>query len=1311
MVRILQNLYSLTFISISSMLMFISFNSYAFQQEESLTAFESFDSSDCGQFRTQTQGGWGSNAAGNNPGAYRDLHFEEAFPNGLSIGCNFILTLTSSEAVQEFLPSGGTASKLTEDLVDPIDYSNVLAGQLVALRLSVSFDELDSNFSESDVNLGNMIVSTGEFQGWTVYEIIEEANNFIGACSNNYTASQLNEVLSSINENYVDGTMNGGFLDCPEEETEDLFCSLNLDNVISYCDDENTYIVEITISGTNGSFIVEDLNALTGSGDFVCLGDSSDESAILNHTFFLSYDISSSYSANIYALIPAIDGCFEAINSEECTLGPINGDPPICCDFSITCPDDGQMVFSCIADIPAADTSLISYENNCGPVIIDVSENTQGQGCSTSPYYLTRTYNVSDGTSSFSCVFNFIAFDNLPPVIICPPDEFVECNLDVIIPQEWATATDNCDNDVDISYIDALGGSCDSFIRIWTATDDCGNTSSCDQIVYTTDTTPPNLIIPEEVTVDCLSEILPSITGEATATDLCSNVIITYEDGDWSGDPCFSSLIRTWTATDACGNAVSGQQTINREDNVGPVLTGVPSIEILQCGEFPEPPLVVAYDLCQEDSVEVILTETEYGEGCNRSISRTWTATDSCGNISSATSDIIIKDTQGPEITCPESVLLNCGDQVPDTASAGVATAFDNCSEDEVTITYSDGPLNGDCPPSIHRTWTAVDTCGNATTCIQLISFLDTEAPEMDCLDPVTINCSTGDTSPFFTGTPSVISDCSTVTLDYIDGDYEGDCPVSFIRTWVASDVCGNSSICEQVITVIDEMPPAIFCPDDKTIGCGDSTAPENTGTAGAYDNCLSVSVSYLDSEMSGSCPQSFVRTWTATDYCGNSISCDQTISIEDNTAPVITCPSDISLPCDAADFSENVTGTPDVYDACSATSLSHIDMPIEGDCPQFFYRIWKAVDECDNYAYCTQMIYLVDDVAPELTCPEDVTIPCDSNTDPEFTGYGVANDNCSEYVISYLDSLVNNGDGGSSDDCGDYRTQTQGGWGTAANGNNPGTYRDANFDPAFPNGLTIGCNLTLTLTSSLAVENFLPAGGTPSMLLVDMVDPVGYGNTLAGQLTALSLSVGFDNYDPDFSLATTPLSELIIGNGVFAGWTVAMVLIEANKFIGQCESSYSASELNQVLSSINENFVDGTTDNGFLLCDEETENCFSIYRTWTAVDACGNESSCIQLISASNNPEIPNRQIDDADNPLSAYPSPTLNKVKISSLYSMDEGDIIELYDLAGFSLMKYTIINQGDQLIDLSSFDSGIYILQWTGKSGSSSIRIVKN
>ena len=39
----------------------------------------------------------------------------------------------------------------------------------------------------------------------------------------------------------------------------------------------------------------------------------------------------------------------------------------------------------------------------------------------------------------------------------------------------------------------------------------------------------------------------------------------------------------------------------------------------------------------------------------------------------------------------------------------------------------------------------------------------------------------------------------------------------------------------------------------------------------------------------------------------------------------------------------------------------------------------------------------------------------------------------------------------------GDFRSQTMGGWGSNCNGNNPGCYRDANFDSAFPDGVTLG--------------------------------------------------------------------------------------------------------------------------------------------------------------------------------------------------------------------------------------------------------------
>ncbi|MCP9746120.1 hypothetical protein, partial [Lacihabitans sp. CS3-21] len=172
--------------------------------------------------------------------------------------------------------------------------------------------------------------------------------------------------------------------------------------------------------------------------------------------------------------------------------------------------------------------------------------------------------------------------------------------------------------------------------------------------------------------------------------------------------------------------------------------------------------------------------------------------------------------------------------------------------------------------------------------------------------------------------------------------------------------------------------------------------------------------------------------------------------------------------------------------------------------------------------------------------------------------------------------------------DCTGFRTQTQGGWGSKANGENPGTYRDANFAAAFPSGLTVGCGTKLLkLTTAKAVEDFLPSGSTPSVLPAGtLTNPAqSYSNTFAGQVVALSLSVGFDNYDSNFGPSNVNLKNLKIKSGVFAGKTVQFVLDEANKVLGGCTSTYSISDLNTVVTNINENFVNGTSTGTFLDC------------------------------------------------------------------------------------------------------------------------------
>ncbi len=172
----------------------------------------------------------------------------------------------------------------------------------------------------------------------------------------------------------------------------------------------------------------------------------------------------------------------------------------------------------------------------------------------------------------------------------------------------------------------------------------------------------------------------------------------------------------------------------------------------------------------------------------------------------------------------------------------------------------------------------------------------------------------------------------------------------------------------------------------------------------------------------------------------------------------------------------------------------------------------------------------------------------------------------------------------GGQDTC-DFRTQTMGGWGAPPHGNNPGTYVHANFASAFPGGLSVGCDLTLDITSAQAVTDFLPSGGKPRALDQNYTDPTNnLKNVLAGQTVALKLTVLFDRYDPSFSGSTTDLGDLTVVSGTFGGFTVDQVLAEAELILGGCASNFSASEVNDALSSINENFVEGI-DGGFLNC------------------------------------------------------------------------------------------------------------------------------
>jgi hypothetical protein len=230
------------------------------------------------------------------------------------------------------------------------------------------------------------------------------------------------------------------------------------------------------------------------------------------------------------------------------------------------------------------------------------------------------------------------------------------------------------------------------------------------------------------------------------------------------------------------------------------------------------------------------------------------------------------------------------------------------------------------------------------------------------------------------------------LTVDTVPG-----CSVPCSVFLTVSDDDGATDTATASVTIRDTSPPALTAPADLTVECDESTDPSNTGHATATDGCdAAPTISYSDETIPGSCPEEYVivRTWTATDACGNSTSDVQTIAVVDTTAPVLTLPADVTVECDES-VAPSDTGYAAATDNCDASpATSYTDVETPGSCPQekTIARTWTATDACGNSTSGVQTITVVDTTPPVITCNIPGTIvPPDAPI--QFTA--TAADNC----------------------------------------------------------------------------------------------------------------------------------------------------------------------------------------------------------------------------------------------------------------------------------------------------------------------------
>ncbi|WP_143473566.1 T9SS type A sorting domain-containing protein [Flavilitoribacter nigricans] len=336
-----------------------------------------------------------------------------------------------------------------------------------------------------------------------------------------------------------------------------------------------------------------------------------------------------------------------------------------------------------------------------------------------------------EGGRADSCTATIRIVDDLAPEVECPASAEVSCDTNYSVEAlGTATAIDNCgDGALDLAEVVEFGDCAAdlTITRTWTATDVSGNSSTCTQVVVVTDSTAPTCAnCPEDITVSC--DEVPDLP-ELEVDDNCDEApVVALEvttTQTESGCSAFSyTETRTWTITDACGNATEHVQVITVVDEVAPECANCPEDMTVSCDAVPEVPELEVSDNCDPDpSVTLDITSTQTDDGSCSQFSyvetRTWTITDACGNATEHVQVITVEDTDAPEITCPPTVTVTCDN---DPSEAGFPDVLDNC-DPAASFDFEDVVLSGDCDWDcmIERTWTATDACGNSSTCTQMI--------------------------------------------------------------------------------------------------------------------------------------------------------------------------------------------------------------------------------------------------------------------------------------------------------------------------------------------------------------------------------------------------------------------------------------------------------------------------------------------------------------------------------------------------------------------------------------------------------------
>jgi hypothetical protein len=353
-----------------------------------------------------------------------------------------------------------------------------------------------------------------------------------------------------------------------------------------------------------------------------------------------------------------------------------------------------------------------------------------------------------------------------------------------------------------------------SLVRTCTASDPSGNTATNTHTVTVEDTTPPDITGPADSTREFCD---PEAPVEVTASDNCDGFVqANLESESTTTANCASnfSVTRVWSAEDSCGNKATLEATETVEDLTPPVLSHEAEDAEVECDSVPDACDVKLLSDCHgnPEGTQVSYSEVKTGSTTGL-ITRTWSATDACGNLVEHTQTLTVRDTSPPLLSrTPEDEVVSCDcDTLP-----GVVTvhAIDNCDETIVAQQTSVKVASDDASVSLYtltRTWTATDTSGNSVSHTQTVQVTDSEAPQIAGGVPETSSVACDSVPDGDSKYSSLVRDnCDETPAYSYSGGAAVSCGNSRELTWTVSDQSGNTKTYTQTETVTGTAGPVV---------------------------------------------------------------------------------------------------------------------------------------------------------------------------------------------------------------------------------------------------------------------------------------------------------------------------------------------------------------------------------------------------------------------------------------------------------------------------------------------------------------------